>query len=528
MTTAQAGTGIRRPAPPLIVLVPALAVGAGMLVPLLYLVLRALEADPATVAALVLRWRTLDLLLNTAALAGGVLALTTVIALPLAWLSVRVRVPGRRLLDVLVTLPLAVPGYVMAFALIGLSGHYGFMNQVFGVMLPRLEGWLGATLALSLYTYPYLFLNLRAALAGMDASLEESARSLGCTPLEVFRRVTLPHLRPALFAGWLVIGLYTVGDFGAVALMRYEVFSYAIYTQYSGAFDRIYAAWLALILVVVAMVFVWLEGRIRDARRYARTGTGAGRRPEPVDPGIWRWPAFVFVVLVVAAALGLPAAVLAFWLGRGEFVSMIPALLAAFGHSLSAAVPAALLAGALALPVAVLAVRYPSPLARVIDRVAFVGYAIPPLAFALAMVFLSLRSVPFLYQTLALLVLAYALSFLALALGPVRAALYQTRPSLEESARALGHGPLQVFMHVQLPLLRRGVIAGVLLVFVIAMKDLPIAFLLAPTGFRSLAIGLFSRTSEGMLIEAAPFAAAIVVFSGMFVGIVLRHETKRD
>jgi iron(III) transport system permease protein len=186
------------------------------------------------------------------------------------------------------------------------------------------------------------------------------------------------------------------------------------------------------------------------------------------------------------------------------------------------------LAALMALPVAILAVRHPSPLSSMINRLAFVGYAIPPLAFALAFVFLALQGARFLYQTHALLVAVYALAFLALALGPIRAALYQARPTLEDAARALGYGPFATFWHVVLPFIRRGVIAGVVLVFVIAMKELPIAFLLAPTGFRPLAIQLFSRTSEGMLIAAAPYAAAIVIFSGLTVGFVLRQEKRLD
>jgi iron(III) transport system permease protein len=512
------------PAPPLVVLVPALVVVGAMLVPLVYLGVRAFEAEPARIVALVWRWRTLELLLNTAWLTLAVIALTTAIALPLAWLVTRTDLRWPRLVTVLATLPLAVPGYVMAFALLGLAGHSGFMNQLLGIRLPRPEGLIGATLALSLYTYPYLFLNLRAALAGMDPGLDESARTLGCTPRQTFWRVTLPHLRPALFAGWLVIGLYVIGDFGAVALMRYEAFSYVIYTQYAAAFDRIYAAWLALILVAIALAFVTLEGYVRDRGRYARAAHGAARQRVRTSLGGWALPAWGFVVLVLVAALGLPLAVLAFWIGLAPIAPALPELLRSFGHSLSAALPAALVAVVLAVPVAVLAVRYPSPLARLVDRLAFIGYAVPPLAFALAMVFLALTSLPTLYQTLALLVLAYALNFLPLALGPLRATLYQIPKSVEEAARTLGYGPLKVFWHILLPLTRRGVVVAGVMVFVIAMKELPIAFLLAPTGFRSLAIVMFGRTSEGMLIQAAPYALLIVLLSSAVVWVVFRQE----
>ena len=251
-----------------------LAIGLLMILPLIWLILRAFEADLATVQRLLLRPRTQMLLVNTASLVAAVLALSTVIALPLAWLVSRTDLKARRLVNLLAVMPLAVPGYVMAYALLGLSGTSGFMNQIFGIMFPRQHGLWGATLALSLYCFPYIYLNLRAAFSGMDASLEEAARALGAGKWEVFRRVTLPFLLPALLASWLVVGLYTVGDFGAVALMRFEVFSFAIYQQYSAAFDRIYAAWLALILIAIALTVVWWESRLREGVRYARTGSG--------------------------------------------------------------------------------------------------------------------------------------------------------------------------------------------------------------------------------------------------------------
>lgn len=496
-----------------------------MLLPLYYLVLRAFQADFNTVLNLLLRPRNLDLLLNTLSLAAGVIVLCTLIALPLAWLTARTNIRYRGLINILAVLPLAVPGYVMAYALIGLAGNYGFMNTVFGVTLPRPEGLFGATLALSLYTFPYLYLNLRAAFAGMDASLEESARALGYSPWGVFTHVTIPHLKPALLAGWLVVGLYTIGDFGAVALMRYEAFSYALYLQYSAAFDRLYAAWLALILVVIALSVVWWESKLRKKSYYARTGSGTGSGGKRISLGpIGQFIGWAFVVLVVLASLGLPISVMTFWLMREPILPVLPDLFRSFGQSLSVAAPAAVLAALMALPIAILAVRYPSPLSTLVNRLAFVGYAIPSLAFALAFVFLALQGARFLYQTHLLLVIVYALAFLALALGPVRSAFYQARPSLEDAARSLGYSPFATFIHVVLPFIRRGVISGFVLVLVIAMKELPIAFLLSPTGFRPLAIQLFSRTSEGMLIAAAPYALAIVVFSGLTISVVLRHD----
>jgi ABC-type Fe3+ transport system permease subunit len=147
-----------------------------------------------------------------------------------------------------------------------------------------------------------------------------------------------------------------------------------------------------------------------------------------------------------------------------------------------------------------------------------------PLTLALAMVFFALQTAFFLYQTVVLLIIAWTIATLVLAMGPIRSAILQARPNLEEASWSLGYGPIATFFHVLLPRLRRGIIAGIVLVFLFCMKELPITLLLSPTGFNTLAVSVFTRTVEGMMAEAAPFAAAIVLFSGISVGMILRRE----
>ena len=512
--------------PPLLLLVPAVVVGAGMLLPFVYLVARAFEADAAALVDIVFRQRNFLLLRNTLLLTVCVLALTTLIALPLAWLVVRSDLKHKKLHAFMGVLPLAVPGYVMAYALIGLSGYYGFANHFFGIRLPRPEGLFGSSLALSLYTFPYLFLNLRASLLGLDPGLEDTARSLGRTPWQTFRAVVLPHLVPALLSGWLVIGLYVLGDFGVIALMRYEVFSYAIFTQYSGAFDRVYAAWLSLMLMAVTLSLIMIEARLRG-RRYARTGKGAARPAMPVALGRWRPLAWLFLTVVYVASIGLPLIVLTYWISRAGAAVDVMEVFTAFYRTAAVAVPAAAVAIVLAVPVVYLTVRFPSPLASALDRLVYLGYAVPPLAFALSMAFFALRAAPFLYQTATLLVFAYAMTFLALAVGPVRSRLLQVGPRFEEVSRSLGYGAFASFVRATCPQLRTSMVSGTLLVFIMIVKELPITFLLAPIGYSTLSTAVFSRTSEGMMVEAAPYALAIVLFASLFVGLILRHEGQR-
>ncbi|MBM3451371.1 MAG: iron ABC transporter permease, partial [Armatimonadetes bacterium] len=182
--------------PPHIALPGIAAVGA-VLLPVTYLVIRAFSADAATLAEIVFRVRNVVLLGNTLLLVASVLALTTALAVPLAWLAARSDLPGRRHLALLGAMPLAVPGYVAATAYLASAGDKGLVQALTGVTIPGPSGFWGATAVLALFQYPYLFLTLRAAMLGLDASLEESARSLGEGPWRVFWRVTAPQLRPA-------------------------------------------------------------------------------------------------------------------------------------------------------------------------------------------------------------------------------------------------------------------------------------------------------------------------------------------
>lgn len=508
----------------MILLLPALVVGIGTCLPVVWLVLRALDADPGQLSHIILRGRNLMLMGNTLKLVAVVLAIGTALALPLAWLLTRSDIRRKGLWSFLMVMPLAVPGYVMAYALIGLSGYYGFMMHWFGFSMPPLRGLWGAGLALALYTFPYIFLNLRAAFLGMDPALEETARSLGKSRWQIFRHVLLPQFWPALVASWLIVALYVIGDFGAIALMRYEVFSYAIYTQYSGAFDRTYTAWLALILLGLTVLLLTGQRAVTRNRRHARTGTGAARRARPVALGRWCWLAGAGIAAVALVALGLPLLVLLHWMRLGVAQMDWPALAQSAGTTALIAAPVAVLAALLALPVVLLSLRHDGRFPRTIDRLAYMGYATPSLAFALAMVFLSLQIAPWLYQSFALLIFAYVMSFLALALGPIRLGLMQIGRRQEEAARSLGAGPGRAFARVVLPRLRRPMVASAVLVFIMVVKELPIAWILAPTGTRTLSMNVFGRTVEGMMAEAAPFALAIIGFSSLFVGLILKYE----
>ncbi len=498
---------------------PALALSLGVLLPILYLVIRAGEGNPESLLRLVFRTRTFILVWNTFALTAGVLATTLAIGFSLAWLSVRTHNNKGRWLVALGILPLGIPGYVMAYLLLGLTGEYGFLYKITGVSVPVLSGYFGALIALSLHTFPYVFLNVRSALSGLDETVEESARALGMSRRQVMRHVTIPQLRPALLAASLVIILHTIGDFGVVSLMRFETISYSIYIQYAAAFDRSYAAALALILLAITALVLWAEFKLLKGHVYHRTWSSS-RPVGPTSLGRWRVIAIVMVLALAVGAIVIPISTLLYW-SSGSLSADWADAVGALWSSASAAAPAAVLSVLIATPVVLLSLRRPSRLHRSLERVAYLGYAMPPLALALALIFLSIRSFPGIYQTLFLLVAGYTIHFAAEAVGPIRTTLYQVPQRLEEASISLGWKPLESFLKVTLPNIKKGIIVGGALVFLSAMKELPLTLLLAPLGFETLATNVWTYAAEAQFTRAAPFALFIILFSLLLSYLIL-------
>ena len=519
---------VERKLPPWYIFIPALLVVVGVLLPLIYLGIRAFQVELEEAARLIFRYKTGVLLFNTLSLTIAVLIVDLLIALPLAFLSSRTRLKPNRLITILGVLPLALPGYVMAYAYLGLGGLNGLIYGISGEVFPRISGFWGSLLVLSLFTYPYLFLNIRTALNGMDPSLEEASRSLGMSAGVTFRKVVMPQLKPAIYAGSLLVGLHVLGDFGTVSLMRFETFSYALYLQYMTAFDRFYAAWLALILLGITIGALLLEYRLLKNAIFHKLGSGSIRKRRLYQLGNWKYAAYFFVGALALLAVILPVSSIGYWIGIGVDQRILVEVLSSLLDSLTASIPAALITPLVVLPLAYLGIRYPSRLSSFVERIAYLGYATPPLAFGLAFAFFALFLLPFLYQSLALLVIAYVLHFMAEGLGPVRSALYQTPPRLEEASYSLGASTRKTFINITLPLLRGGMMASAVFVFLSAMKELSLTFLLSPTGFGTLAVNMWSYASEAMFAEAAPFALALLVFSSLFVGFLFNKDQNRN
>lgn len=495
----------------------ALAATAVALLPLGYLLLRTAEGGLASWWETVATERVARLTATSLSLAVVVTVACLVIGVGSAWLVTRSNTPGRAPLAVLLALPLAVPSYVAAFTWVSVSDLWS------GDPSARFEGFGAAALVLTLYTYPYVYLPVAAALARVDPSQEEVARSLGRGPWRTLLTVTLPQVRPAIAGGGLLAALYVLADFGAVSILRLDTFTRAIFTALSSGFNRSMALTLATVLVLLTLGILWGEGRTRRAG--ARFSTASVSRPAtPLDLGPWRFVGTGALVVVVLTALGVPALSLARWMAAGSSAGQAWDRIgdAAWG-SLSASLLGALLTVALALPVGLLAARHPGRLSALLERAAYLAHALPGVVVGLSLVFFGVTVALPLYQTTWLLALAYASLFLPLAVAAVASAAAQAPPSLEEAAQSLGSSPARVFTRVTLPLTLPGIGAGAALAFLTAMKELPATLLLRPTGMDTLATRLWSATGIGRYAEAAPYALLLVALAAIPTWVVVRR-----
>jgi iron(III) transport system permease protein len=415
-------------------------------------------------------------------------------------------------------MPLVIPSYVGALVVVAALGPKGIVQSVlepFGVeRLPSIYGFFGSWLTLSLFTFPYVFLPVAASLRGLDPSLEEAARSLGFGPWRTFFAATLPRLRPAIAGGGLLTALYTLGDFGVVTLLRYDAFARAIYVQYRAAMDRGGAAVLAILLVGVSLLVLALETKVRGQATVHRVGSGVARRARPVRLGRATIPALLLCGLVVALSLVLPLAILIGWFLRSpETAERMTTIPTATLHSIVLGASTAAVATLCALPVAMLLARSTRRWTRWLERLLYVGYAMPGIVIALA--FVAFGAGTPLYQTLPMLVAACVVRFLPEAVSATRATLLQISPRLEEAARALGRSPVGAVLAVTLPLTRSGILAGAALVIMTTMKELPVTLILSPTGWDTLPVEIWTAASDGRFSRAAGPAIVLIAITAL-------------
>ncbi|WP_017729366.1 ABC transporter permease [Halalkalibacterium ligniniphilum] len=507
--------------PGTILLMMAGLTGILMAIPIVYVVWRSLFAGTD-------RWmRLLDsripqLLWNTLSLTLMVTIFAVTIGVSLAWIVNRTNLPGRKNWQWLLALPLVIPPYVGAVAYILIFGPRGWiwrywnendwLNQVFGDYPLNVYTFWGVFFVLTMFTFPYVFLIASASLRKMNRNFEEVARSQGMTTSQIFLRVNLPFLRPAIGAGAILIALYVLSDFGAIAMLRYTTFTAAIYYQ-MGSYDNLSATVLSVVLILLTLVILWIEARTRKKQKYYQT-TNTFQEPDILSLGKWKWPVFFYVSVVFLFSVALPIVVLVYWSVIGIGAGALDSRFWGFAwNSLRVSGMAAFFCMVLALPVVYLRSRYPSTISTLVEKMSYAGYALPGVIVALGVIFIFNQYIPALYNTYYLIAIAFVIRFLPQAMQSTDASLSLISPRIDEAARSLGQPPWKVLYKVIIPSILPGILAGGALVFVSSIKELPATLLLRPPGFDTLAVRIWVETSEAVYHLAAPAALLIILVS---------------
>ncbi|MCC0068769.1 MAG: iron ABC transporter permease [Rhodobacteraceae bacterium] len=485
---------------------------------------------------------------NTVVLTLATGALAAAVGTGAAWLVTMYRFPFSGVLEWLLLLPLAIPAYIGAYALVDFLDYSGpvqvALREAMGwgsardYWFPAVRSRPGAVLVLAAALYPYVYMLARAAFREQSAGSYEVARALGAGPLGLFLRVGLPLARPAIAAGAAIVMMETVNDFGVVDFFAVQTLTTGIFTVWLETGNAGGAAQIAVVILAVILALVALEKVSRRNSRYYQSA----RQPRPVTKvrlsGLAAALAAILCALPVAFGFVLPLVVIAgHALDRPE-TWFSAGLGRAFLNTLTVGGGAAFLtvAGAVFM---VYGVRLTGRrLPKIVLPVTTIGYAAPGAVLAVGILIPVAafdHRLADLVQALtghdpgllltgsaAAIVLAYFVRFFAIAQGATDAAFGRVPPSLPMAARSLGRTAGGALREVYLPMMRGTVGTALLLVFVDCVKELPATLLLRPFNYDTLATRAHEKASLENIAEAAPPALLVIAVGLVAVGLLAR------
>jgi len=524
------------------------AVATLLVLPLVALILQALQPDESVfghLMATVLPTYIINSLLLIFWVSLGALLL----ALPCAWLMARCEFVGRRYLQWALLLPLAMPGYIVAYVYTDLLDYAGpvqrSLRSIFGwnspqdYFFPDIRTLGGAACMLSLVLFPYIYLLARTAFMEQSLSLAHASRIMGCSPWQSFWRLSLPMARPALAVGVALVAMETAADFATVNYFAVPTLTTAVYDTWLGYGNLTAAAKLSAIILLVVFCLIGLE-------RFARRKQQLFQKQSRIQASdLYRLStaqttvALSFCVALLLLAFLLPFGILISyaigyfeqsWDGRFWQLSL---------NSLSLALITSLICCLIALLLMFVRRISPRPSDVLPSRLASTGYALPGTVLAIG-VLVPLTMLDFTINDLAdllglngpgliltgsvvALIFAFCVRFVAIAIGSVESSYKRISPSLDMVSLTMGQSPRQLLQRVHLPLLGKGLFAGALLVFIESMKELPAALLLRPIGFENLATYVFQFVSDEKL-EHGALAAIVIVLVGLVPLIYLNRS----
>ena len=486
---------------------------------------------------------------NTLLLMGLVFVFATSIGVSTAWLVATTRFPGDRLFSWALVLPLAAPAYIVAYVYTDLLEYAGpvqsFLRDMTGwgrtdYWFPQIRTLPGAALMISLVLYPYIYLFARAAFLQRSHTLFEVARTLGLTPLAAFWRVALPAARPAIAGGAALVLMETVADYGVVDYFGVPTFSTGIFRTWFALGEQTAALKLAALMFIVVATLVVIERASRRGEVSTSLARDAGTQP-------FRLRGFHAILAMLACALPvvlgaiIPICVLLSYTLKGGDGQLGAAYWGFVRNSVTVALIAAGLATLLALGLNYTLRLNNTVLNRYAIQISTLGYALPGTLIAVGLLapltgfdrqlasFLSstfnISTGLILTGSIGALIYAYIIRFLTVSYNACHGGFESVPRTYDHAARTLGASPARLFSDIHFPLMRNSILAGIILVFVDVMRELPATLILRPFNFETLATRVYRLASDERLAEAST-AALTIVLIGLIPVISLSLLTK--
>lgn len=501
-------------------------------------------------------WQTVlaDYVINSLLLVLGTVVLSLIFALPCAWIVSHYQFFGQRMLQWLLCLPLAMPAYLVGYLYTDLLDYAGpvqtFLRDFFGwesaqdYWFPSIRTLGGACFILALVLYPYIFLLVRVALMEQSENLIQSAKMLGAGKKQVLYQVIFPLIRPAIAVGAALVAMETLGDFGAVSYFAVPTLTTAIYDTWLGYGDLGSASQIAILMLLMIFVLLMLERYSRRKQKTYQRGYEKKMTSKKLS-GISLILAQVYCWGLLALAFFLPLGKLAYWAWHYFAQAQLERFWQYAYNSLSVSVMASLICVAIGLILHYLQRMAPQysprfkPLARYSLQISSLGYAIPGTVLAIGILipytafdhifnntlkWLGLPSIGLLFSgTIVALISAYVFRLSAMAIGGIETSMNKISPSLDMASRTLGSNGIKMFRKVHIPLLSKGILTALLLVFIECMKELNASLLLRPFNFDTLATYVFTFTSDEQLEQAA-LPAIVLILVGLIPVIWLTRS----
>jgi len=483
---------------------------------------------------------------NTVILMTGVGLLTLAIGTGSAWLIATYDFPGKRWLSWALLLPFAMPAYVVAYVYTDLLEYAGLiqtgLRTVFSwdssqdYWFPEIRSMSGAILMMSLVLYPYIYMLARAAFLEQSISHYRIARSLGSSPLRFFFRVSLPIARPAIAVGLALVLMETLNDFGTVDYFAVRTLTAGLYDTWLNMGNLGGAAQIAVLMVIVVVILISLERYSRRQQKQFNSRNPGAPIPTIKLTGKYAFAASVLAFIPVLFGFLIPFIILSYYAINYFDISWSSKFVTYTLNSFSLAGMAAIITLILGLVLAYSKRMNKNKVTRFLVGFSSLGYAVPGAVLAIGIIipfaafdnfidgmmreYFQVSTGLILSGTAFAIVFSYSVRFLAVASGSIESSLDKITPNMDMASRSMGHNHLSTLIRVHIPMIRRGALTGMLVVFVDCLKELPATLILRPFNFETLATQVYQFASDELLEQSA-LSALVIVLVGIIPVILL-------